>query len=70
MGKFGDFDVDNESGEYYNPQPDEFSAGDKIYEEENEVNSSTNKEESVKDSIFRHSHSSFKKDANIKQSGV
>ena len=70
MGKFGDFDVDNESGEYYHPNPDEFSAGDKIYEEENEVNSSTNKEESVKDSIFRQSHNSFRNDANIKQSGL
>ena len=69
MGKFCDFDVDNESGEYYNPHPDEFSAGDKIYEEEGEVNSSTNKEESVKDSIFRHSTNSFSKDGNVKQAG-
>ena len=66
LGKLNDFDVNNESGEYYNPYADEFSAHDKIYEEENELNSSTNKDDSVKlskeESIFAKSQKNFKRD--------
>ena len=69
LGKLNDFDVNNESGEYYSPYADEFSAHDKIYEEENELNSSTNKDDSVKlskeESIFAKSQKNFKRDQDI-----
>lgn len=69
--KFADFELSNDNGEYYNLQSNhdyEFSAGDKIYEEENEQNSSTGKDESAKYSVFRQSGNSFKiNDSNIQQ---
>lgn len=69
--KFAEFDNGNDHGEYYNLQSNhdyEFSAGDKIYEEENEQNSSTGKDESAKYSVFRQSGTSFQiNDSNLNQ---